>query len=397
MSCARSECSRLLWLNKAKNGGGSMESSSKRKTVRLCVITALISVLVTLGLCSYLVISYTPIAKVYEVLRVLDQAYYKDFDKTSLMEGAPRGVVSALGDPYTTYMTKKEWTEFYITTSGEYSGVGITIGVKDGKVTVVAPMKGTPADKAGIKANDIILSVDGKDVATSDEAASLIRGPAGSEVSISVYRNGETLEFVLVRENIVIPAVNYEMKEGTIGYIELITFSENAAVETSNALKDLKAQGAQAIILDLRYNGGGLLDKCIDIANLFVPKGTVVTISGRKFEKTSFNSSGTGLGMPLFVLVNEGTASASEILAGAIQDYEVGTLIGKTTFGKGLVQNSYELSDGSYVKVTIAEYLTPKGRSIHGIGLEPDVIIEGDEEQLAKALELAKAEINRTF
>jgi len=168
-------------------------------------------------------------------------------------------------------------------------------------------------------------------------------------------------------------------------------------VETSDALKELKAQGAQAIVLDLRYNGGGLLDKCIDIANLFVPKGTVVTISGRKFEKTSFNSSGKGLGMPLVVLVNEGTASASEILAGAIQDHEVGTLVGKTTFGKGLVQNSYELRDGSYVKVTIAEYLTPKGRSIHGIGLEPDVMVEGDEEQLAKALELAKAEIGKTF
>ena len=374
-----------------------MEAKSNRRTLRLCIITAIVSILVTVGLCSYFVVRYTPIAKVYEVLRVLDQAYYKEFDKTSLMEGAPRGVVSALGDPYTTYMTKQEWTEFYITTSGEYSGVGITIGVKDGKVTIVAPMKGTPADRAGIKANDVILSVDGKDISTSDEAASLIRGPAGTEVSVTIYRDGEILEFLLVRENIVIPAVNYEMKDETIGYIELITFSENAAVETSDALKELKAQGAQAIVLDLRYNGGGLLDKCIDIANLFVPKGTVVTISGRKFEKTSFNSSGKGLGMPLVVLVNEGTASASEILAGAIQDHEVGTLVGKTTFGKGLVQNSYELRDGSYVKVTIAEYLTPKGRSIHGIGLEPDVMVEGDEEQLAKALELAKAEIGKTF
>lgn len=371
------------------------QTRKPRKTLRACIITALISVLVTLGFCSYFLVQRTPFLKVYEVVQVLDQTYYKDFDKSEILEGAPRGVVSALGDPYTAYMTEKEWIEFSISTTGEYSGIGITIGVRDGQVTIIAPMKGTPAESAGLKANDIILSVDGKDVSSMDEAAALIRGPAGTEVEITVFRNGETLDFVVMRENIVVPAVNYGMKEDNIGYIELINFSENAHTEVATALKDLKTQGAQAIVLDLRYNGGGLLDSCINIANLFLPRGTVVTISGRKFEETSFGSTGPGLGMPLCVLVNEGTASASEILAGAIQDYEVGTLIGKTTFGKGLVQNSFKLKDGSYVKVTIAEYFTPKGRSIHGVGLEPDIVIEGDDEQLAKALEIAKEEIRK--
>ncbi len=350
----------------------------------------------TAGAGSYLAMKFTPVGKVYGILNLLDKAFYKDFDKSQVMEGAARGVVAALGDPYSVYMTEKEWNEFYIRTSGEYSGIGVTIGVKDSMVIVISPMRGTPAEKAGLKANDIITKVDGKPVNSSDDAASLIRGPAGTEVTLTIYRDGETFDAAIVRQDISVPAVEYSMKDRDIGYIELITFNEHSNVDTAQALEELKSQGARAIVLDLRYNGGGLLDRCIDIASLFVPKGTVVTVKGKSIDETAYRSEGTGLGMPLVVLVNQGTASASEILAGAIQDYKVGTLIGTTTFGKGLVQNSFRLKDGSVVKVTIAEYLTPEGRSIHGKGLEPDVITEGDDEQLAKALELARAKIEKT-
>ncbi len=375
----------------------SMDMIPRSKAIRSCIITALVAVLVTAGLGAYATAKFTPVGKVFGIINLLERTYYQDFDQAEVLEGAARGVVAALGDPYSVYMTQKEWNEFYIRTSGEYSGIGVTIDARDGRVCVVSPMKGTPAEKAGLRANDFIIKVDGKPVTSSDEAASLIRGPAGTEVVLTIYRDGDAFDVAVVRQDITIPAVDYSMKEDGIGSIELITFNEHSGADMAKAVQDLELQGAKAIILDLRYNGGGLLDKCIDIAGLFLPEGKVVTVKGRSFEERSYGSQGKGLDEPLFVLVNQGTASASEILAGAIQDYGAGTLIGTTTFGKGLVQNSFKLKDGSVVKVTIAEYFTPNGRSIDGKGLEPDIIIEGDNEQLAKALELARAEIQDTM
>jgi carboxyl-terminal processing protease len=371
-----------------------VDTISRSKAVRLCIISALVAALLTAGLGAYALIQFTPVGKVLGIVRLLEQAYYKDFDQAQVLEGAARGVVAALGDPYSVYMTQEEWAEFYIRTSGEYSGIGVTITEKDGGVCIVSPMKGTPAEAAGLRVNDFIIKVDGKPVSSSDEAAALIRGPAGTEVVITIYRDGDMFDVAIVREDITIPAVDYSMKEEGIGYIELITFNEHSSFAMAEAMRELDAQGAKAYILDLRYNGGGLLDRCIDIARLFVPEGNVVTVKGKSFEETSYTSKGPGLDKPLFVLVNGGTASASEILAGAIQDYQVGTLIGTTTFGKGLVQNSFKLKDGSVVKVTIAEYFTPNGRSINGKGLEPDIMVEGDDEQLAKAVELARAELS---
>lgn len=373
-----------------------MDTISRSKAVRLCIVAALLAVLVTAGLGAYALVQFTPVGKVLGIIRLLENTYYKDFDQAEILEGAARGVVAALGDPYSVYMTQEEWYEFYIRTSGEYSGIGVTITDKDGGVCIVSPMKGAPAEAAGLRVNDFIIKVDGKPVSSGDEAAALIRGPAGTEVTLTIYRDGDTFDVTIVREDITIAAVEYEMKEEGIGYIELITFNEGSALAMAEAMQELQRQGAKAIILDLRYNGGGLLDRCIDIARMFVPEGNVVTVKGKSFEETSYTSKGPGIDKPLFVLVNGGTASASEILAGAIQDYEVGTLIGTPTFGKGLVQNSYRLKDGSVVKVTIAEYFTPNGRSINGKGLEPDILVEGDEEQLAKAIELARAEVSGT-
>lgn len=367
----------------------------KSRVVRSCIVTALIAVLATAGLGAYAIVKFTSVGKVFGIINLLERTYYEDFDGATIMEGAARGVVAALGDPYSVYMTESEWNEFYIRTSGEYSGIGVTIGVSDGGVCVVSPTKGAPAEKAGLKVNDFIIRVDGKPVTTSDEAASLIRGPAGTEVVLTIYRAGDTFDVTVVRQDIVIPAVESSMTEDGIGYIELMTFNEHSSADMSRAVRTLNEQGAKAIVLDLRYNGGGLLDQCVDISGLFLPEGKVVTVKGKSLEEQSYGTKGSDFAKPLFVLVNGGTASASEILAGAVQDYEVGTLVGTTTFGKGLVQNSFKLKDGSVVKVTIAEYFTPNGRSINGKGLEPDIIIEGDDEQLAKAFELAQAEIER--
>ncbi|QUL97958.1 MAG: S41 family peptidase [Candidatus Fermentithermobacillus carboniphilus] len=364
----------------------------RSKAIRLCLVSALLAAMLTAGLGGYLLYSFGAIGKIYGIVNLLEKTFYKDVDRAKLLEGAARGVVAGLGDPYSVYMTKQEWEEFLIRTSGEYSGIGVNIGVKDGRVQIISPIKGTPAEKAGLKANDVILKVDGKPVSTSDEAASLIRGPAGTEVTLTIFRDGESFDVSIVRQEISIPAVDYSMKEPGIGYIELSSFNEHSYMEMAKALSDLKSQGAKAIILDLRYNGGGLLDQCTAIAELFVPKGPIVTLKGKSVPESTQESKGQGLGLPLFVLVNEGSASASEILAGAIQDRKAGILIGTTTFGKGLVQNSYRLRDGSVVKVTIAEYLTPNGRAINGKGLEPDIKIEGDEAQMAKAMELARIE-----
>jgi len=374
--------------------GDSMESMiSRSKAIKLCLISALLASILTVGLGGYVLYRFSPIGKIYSIVNLLDKVFYKEVDKNQVVEGAYKGVVAGLGDPYSVYMTKKEWEEFLIRTSGQYSGIGITIAVKDGKVRIVAPIRGTPAEEAGLKANDIILQVDGKPVSSSDEAASLIRGPAGTQVTLTVYRDGESFDVTITRQKISVPAVEYSMPEPGIGYIELMSFNEHSYMETAKALQELKTKGAKCFILDLRYNGGGLLDQCTAIAELFVPKGPIVTLRGKSFPEKTYEAKGQGLGLPLFVLVNGGTASASEILAGAIQDRKAGTIIGTTTFGKGLVQNSYKMGDGSVVKVTMAEYLTPSGRSINGKGLEPDIKIEEDEAQLAKAIELARAKI----
>ncbi len=240
----------------------------------------------------------------------------------------------------------------------------------------------------------ITLRVDGTLIYTSDEAASMIRGEAGTDVTITNQREAEAFDVTITRRAIIVPATTYSMKDGDIGYIELLSFNEHSAREMGAALADLISQGAKAIVLDLRYNGGGYVDQCRLIADMLIPKGVLVTLKYKNRASDAYETTGTGLGMPLYTLVNGGSASASEILAGAIQDREAGVLIGETTFGKGLVQGAFGLKDGAVIKLTTAEYLTPAGRAINGAGLVPDVPVSGDEAQLAKALELARAAID---
>jgi carboxyl-terminal processing protease len=367
---------------------------SKRRAITLCVAFALLAALAGAAATAYYV--YTgPVGRIYGIVNLLDENFYKPVDREKVLEGAAGGVVLMLGDPYSIFMNPKEWEEFNIRTSGEYSGIGVTIGVKGSRVQIAPPMKGGPADEAGLQGGDIILMVDGDTIHTSDEAAARIRGEAGTDVTLTIQRGEEVFDVTITRRQIVVPATNYSMQDGDIGYIELLSFNEHSAAETAHALSDLKTQGAKAIILDLRYNGGGYVEQCRQIAELFVPEGVLVTLRYKNKPDEVYRTTGEGLGMPLFVLVNEGSASASEILAGAIQDREAGILIGEKTFGKGLVQGAFALKDGSVIKLTTAEYLTPAGRAIDGQGLEPNIPVTGDEEQLAKALEMARAAIDQ--
>jgi len=366
---------------------------SKRRATVLCVAFALMAALAGAAAAAYYIYS-GPVGRIYGIVNLLDENFYKPIDRAKVLEGAAGGVVLMLGDPYSIFMNPKEWEEFNIRTSGEYSGIGVTIGVKGSRVQIAPPMRGGPAEEAGLQGGDIILMVDGQTIRTSDEAASKIRGPAGTDVTLTIQRGEEVFDVTITRRQIIVPATNHSMKDGDIGYIELLSFNEHSAVETAQALSELKAQGAKAIVLDLRYNGGGYVEQCRQIAEMFVPKGVLVTLRYKNKPDEVYRTNGDGLGMPLFVLVNEGSASASEILAGAIQDRGAGILIGEKTFGKGLVQGAFALKDGSVIKLTTAEYLTPSGRAINGSGLEPDVPVTGDAEQLAKALELARAAID---
>ncbi len=365
---------------------------SKRRAVVLCLVVALLAAAATSGVLLYYVYS-GPLGKILGIVDIVERNYYRPVEREKVLEGASRGVVSSLDDPYSTYMSQREWEEFQIRTSGSYSGIGVTIDVKDRYVRIARPMKGSPAEEAGLQADDLILRVDGEPVTTSDEAAAKIRGPAGTPVTLTIGRGEESFDVTIIRRDIVIPASNYSMMEDNIGYIQLMSFSEHSDTEVREAVQALKAQGAKAMILDLRYNGGGYVNQCLNIAEIFVPKGPVVTLSYKNSPAQTFSSQGSGLGLPLFVLVNGGSASAAEILAGAIQDRGVGILIGEKTFGKGLVQGAFPLKDGSVVKLTTAEYLTPSGRSIHGNGLQPDVEVHGDDLQLQTALDMAREAI----
>jgi len=318
--------------------------------------------------------------KLQGVIEIVQDRYVDKVDLDKVIEGAISGVVRALEDPYSDYLGASDWQDFVIRARGNYSGVGLTIGVKDKYVTVIAPVKGSPAEKAGIKAGDRIIKVDGKDMydVPSDKAADAIRGAAGTQVILTIVPEGsdQPKDYVLTRENIVLPTVESNMIGDDIGYIQISQFGEGCSSETAKAVEQFKANGAKGIILDLRGNPGGLLDEAVDVAQLFVPEGPVLSVVDREGKRDVKVSQSNGLGLPLVVLVDGGSASASEIVAGAIQDRRTGTLVGTTTFGKGSVQTLLNLRDGSGLRLTTAKYLTPSGRSIHGLGIDPDIVVK---------------------
>lgn len=343
------------------------------------------------------------VLRMLKVANLIQANYVGDVSTETLLTGAVKGTVDAIGDPYSVYMAPDSFKSFMISMKGSFSGVGIVLGAKNKVLTVIAPIDGTPADKAGIKAGDQIIKIDNKDATNMaiDEAVNLIRGPEGTEVTLTISRAGqEPKDYQIVRSIIKINSVGGKMLNDGIGYIRITNFNETTGADFDKKLVELEEQGLKAVILDLRNNPGGLLEESVKVLNNLVPRGPVVSVVTKDGSRDTFYSRLPAAKYPLVVLVNGGSASASEIVAGAVQDTGAGTLIGTKTFGKGSVQNLKVLDDASAVKLTIAKYYTPKGRSIHGIGIEPDIKVEmpetveeGKDPQLDKAIEVIKEKL----
>ena len=306
----------------------------------------------------------------------------KTYGSTKESYEAIRGMLASLDDPYTRFMDPREFKEMQIDTSGELSGVGIQLSLdKDTKeLVVVSPIEGSPASRAGVMPKDVIVSIDGKSTKgmSTEDAVKLIRGQAGTTVQLQLRRDGKVLDTPLTRERIELHAVEHQINtssDGTrIGYIRLKQFNANAAKDMAAALKDLEAKDVQGYVLDLRSNPGGLLVASVAIARQWLDEGVIVSTKTREGIQDVKRANGRAITQrPLVVLVNGGSASASEILSGALQDNHRAVVVGETTFGKGLVQSVRGLSDGSGMTVTIAKYLTPNGRDIHKHGIDPDV------------------------
>jgi carboxyl-terminal processing protease len=323
-------------------------------------------------------------------------------DQKKAFYGALQGMVKSIGDDYTEFYSPQEAKIFNEDISGSFEGVGMEITVRRGIITVVSPLEDTPAWRAGIKSGDLILKINNEDATNLklEEAVMKIRGPKGTKVILTIMREDfkEPKDIEIVRDVIVVHAVKFKMLENNIGYIKILNFGKNSVPEFYNAINDLLTKGANKLILDLRNNPGGFLESAVIISSWFLPKGDKVVIEdfGGKSPQRIHRSLGPGIlsNLPLAVLVNRGSASASEILAGALRDNLNVKILGEKTFGKGSVQEVVNLSDGSLVKVTVARWLTPKGKLIEGKGIDPDIEIknESDKEDLVlnKAIEILK-------
>ena len=327
-------------------------------------------------------------------------------DESKMYHGAVKGLVESVGDPFTRYVDPKSLEEENLEMEGEYGGLGIYITNREGRTTVIAPIEDTPADKAGLKPLDEIVKVDDKNVIgmNSDEVVKLLRGPAGKPVNIMVRRKNvdKLLPFRIVREVIKIKTVRLEMVEGGIAYIKINQFNLKTDQELEAAMKTAKSKKAKGILLDLRNNPGGLLDICVDVTSRFIGCGVVVSMKGRveKANETMYAVEGRATNLPVTVIVNEGSASAAEILAGAIKDHKRGQIVGMKTFGKGSVQSLFNLPDKSGIYITIARYATPSGFILDHKGLEPTIKQSGEikknkkeDKQYQKALSVLKNEI----
>lgn len=326
----------------------------------------------------------------FNLRNMLFSTYDGEIDDEKLLEGAMKGMADAIGDPYTVYMNQDEFITFIESSQGSFYGIGAQLGIRDNNVTVIAPVEGSPAEKAGLKAGDIILKVDDYEVneLNTEAVVSRVRGEEGVPVTLTIKREGveDPLEIKIVRAEIKTESVKGEILEDGIGYIQLTTFSdEEVSDKFAEKLNELKQQGMKKLILDLRGNPGGYLNECVEIASNFIPEGEVITYTIDKYDKKVISNSlgGDAIGMPLVVLVDGGSASASEVVTGALRDYEVATIIGTRTFGKGIVQQLRVLpNDMGGLKVTTSKYYTPNGENIHGTGIEPNIVVEIPQEVL---------------
>lgn len=355
------------------------------------------------------VVNDDSVAKLEAIEEVIGEYYYQeeDINTEAMIEGMYAGIVDSLGDPYSVYYTAEEWKQMMQDTEGIYYGIGAYISLDKttgfGKINGV--IENTPAQDAGLRENDIIYEIDGESAQGLDltEIVSRIKGEEGTTVHLTIYREGESdyLEMDVVRKQIESPTVNYEMLENHIGYIQITEFDDVTVNQFDEAMQEIQKADAAGLILDLRSNPGGSLSAVVDISRQLLPEGLIVYTENRAGERVEYSCDGDHeIRIPLVVLVNGNSASASEILAGAIKDYEKGVLVGTTTFGKGIVQRILPLTDGTAIKLTVSAYYTPKGNNIHNIGIEPDIVCEFDgdayyDEGFDNQLERGIEEVNK--
>lgn len=330
----------------------------------------------------------------------IDKYYIGEIDEKKLLDYTLKGYIEGLGDEYSQYMTSEEWEEYQADALGNYVGIGVYMSMdEDDNVIIVSPIKGTPAEEAGLESGDIIVGVNDESVIgkNSSDVSNLVKGEEGTKVKITVLRKNEYLEFEIERKSIKVYHVESEILENNIGYIQLITFDEGCSEELKKAYEELKNKGAKKIILDLRDNTGGLVDEALKISDYIVEKGKklLVTIDSEGNKKIDYSEENPIINEDIVILVNEYSASASEILVGALVDNEKATTVGTKTYGKGVIQSVFFLKDNSALKLTIQEYYTPKEIKINKVGIEPNYFIEDNkdteiDEQLQKAIELLK-------
>lgn len=308
--------------------------------------------------------------------------YYDDIDKEALREEIYKGLLESLGDPYSVYYTEQEYEDLMVSTTGTYCGIGAGVSqdLTTMEVTITKVYKGTPAEEAGLKDGDKIISVEDVDAVTVsvDELVQHIRGEEGTSVHMVIYRpsTAETLEFDVTRRVVELSSVEGEMLEDGIAYIEITEFQSKTDEQFIAMVNDFKTQGVKGLIVDVRANPGGLLSSVTNLLDAVLPKGLLVYVEDKYGNREEYTSDALCLDVPMVVLVDQNSASASEIFAGALKDYEYATLVGKTTYGKGIVQNIIPLPDGDAVKLTTAKYFTPNGNYIHGVGIEPDIEVD---------------------
>jgi len=415
---------------KIVENGSERDKKKKKKWIAIVVVLVLVTNAMTLFATTQLSLAF-PNGKVligreaydqvlkFQKLFLVRNKLYEYYDGTIsddvLVEGAIKGMTDSLKDPYTTFMNKQEFTDFNSQTEGAYTGLGLQVGVKDDNIVVIAPFDGSPAKAAGLISGDVIEKVNKTEVTGKEleKAVTMMKGTVGEEVTLTISRSGKGIfDVKMKRAKIDLVTVKGEMLENNVGYIQLTMFDENTSKNFEKKLLELKNKGMKSLIVDVRGNPGGLLDQVVALTSNFVEKGKNITYTiDKNKKKTEYKSTGgIAIGMPLTVLTDGGSASASEIFAGAIRDYKVGTLVGEKTFGKGIVQTMLYRSqdgfdDGTALKVTISKYYTPSGENIHHIGIKPQVAVtypaalkekaydRKTDPQFIKALELAKDKI----
>lgn len=318
-------------------------------------------------------------AKLVQIDKMIEDNYTGSYNKDRLMNAALFSYVASLGDEHSSYLGKSEYKSFSESLSGDYRGIGITVGYGEGKILIKEVTPASPADEAGIKKGDFLIKVNGEEYNDNQiiPATDAIRNtPEGESVILTIEREGSLFDLTVTPRDIANEYVIGSMIDEGIGYINIKTFGNNIVDEFAGEINNLKEKGMKKLILDLRSNPGGSLDSAVGVGDILLPKGDIITIKDKYDKSQSYKSDETELGMPIFVLINEDSASASEVIAGALRDYDKGVLIGKKTYGKGVVQSIYEFGDGTGLRLTTAKYYTPSGECIHGTGIEPDIEVE---------------------